>query len=216
METNSTQGTDKQKDFEYEVGIDEAGRGPVIGPMVYACCYWSCKLSSEMRKIGFKDSKKLTPESRRHLFQEIKEMQANGRADYELDIITAEKISNLMTNQIHDLSLNKISFESVVGLITKVYNKLNEKHKTKKENFHLNCYIDTVGPPEAYLKYFTARFIHYDIQFTVEEKADGTYPVVSAASICAKETRDDEMDKISRGEQVDMGCGYPHGNTLIR
>ena len=42
---------------EWEMGIDEAGRGPAIGPMVYGCCLWPSKLSSQLAKLGFRDSK---------------------------------------------------------------------------------------------------------------------------------------------------------------
>lgn len=42
------------------MGIDEAGRGPVMGPLVYGCCLWPTRLHEELAKIGFADSKKLT------------------------------------------------------------------------------------------------------------------------------------------------------------
>ena len=48
------------KDEEWEAGIDEAGRGPVIGPMVYSIISWPIKLKEELIELGFNDSKKLT------------------------------------------------------------------------------------------------------------------------------------------------------------
>lgn len=45
------------KDDEWEAGVDEAGRGPVIGPMVYGICAWPVKLRDEIAKIGIDDSK---------------------------------------------------------------------------------------------------------------------------------------------------------------
>ncbi len=44
------------------MGIDEAGRGPVMGPMVYGTCLWPKKLAPQLYKLGFADSKQLTEE----------------------------------------------------------------------------------------------------------------------------------------------------------
>lgn len=53
------------------LGIDEAGRGPVLGPMVYGCCYCPKSKDSELREMGFADSKALTDEKRRDLLAKI-------------------------------------------------------------------------------------------------------------------------------------------------
>lgn len=51
------------------MGIDEAGRGPVLGPMVYGCCLWPIENKQFFKKFKFDDSKKLTPEQRDSMFE---------------------------------------------------------------------------------------------------------------------------------------------------
>lgn len=48
---------DKKLNWEWCMGIDEAGRGPVLGPMVYGCCLWPIREESELKSEGFFDSK---------------------------------------------------------------------------------------------------------------------------------------------------------------
>lgn len=63
------------KDEPIEIGIDEAGRGPVMGPMVYGLAFWPRTCGDEMRReFQFNDSKKLTEKQRDEMFLQLKEM----------------------------------------------------------------------------------------------------------------------------------------------
>jgi ribonuclease H2 subunit A len=74
-----------------------------------------------------------------------------------------------------------------------------------------DVYVDTVGKPAIYQE--KLQRIFPDLKITVESKADATYPIVSAASICAKVTRDLVISAWRHIEKVDVpvafGSGYP-------
>jgi ribonuclease H2 subunit A len=98
-------------------------------------------------------------------------------------------------------SLNLISNEAAIELIA----------NTIKRNINLKeVYVDTVGNPEKYQTLLSNKFPK--IKFTVTSKADDLFPVVSAASIAAKVTRDtiiDQWDFIEGDFSKDLGSGYP-------
>ena len=58
---------DKPEKSEFILGIDDAGRGPLIGPMALAGCLINPEIETEFKKIGVKDSKMLTPLKREFL-----------------------------------------------------------------------------------------------------------------------------------------------------
>src|SRR5919197_6125244 len=68
----------QQTDRTFTVGgVDEAGRGSIIGPLVVAGISFKKASIYELRKIGVKDSKALTPKSRASLFAQLKEMASS-------------------------------------------------------------------------------------------------------------------------------------------
>jgi ribonuclease H2 subunit A len=82
--------------------------------------------------------------------------------------------------------------------------------------FLRQIYVDTVGPPEKYQQKLKECFPA--IQITVSKKADSLYPVVSAASIVAKVTRDHLLSdwtfiesRLRDSIDTDWGSGYPSG-----
>eukprot|EP01026_Neomeris_dumetosa_P071263 TRINITY_DN71866_c1_g1_i7.p1 TRINITY_DN71866_c1_g1~~TRINITY_DN71866_c1_g1_i7.p1 ORF type:complete len:291 (+),score=32.39 TRINITY_DN71866_c1_g1_i7:142-1014(+) len=181
------------------MGIDEAGRGPVLGPMVYAVAYCPIDFEQDLSKFGFADSKVLTEEQREQLFKKIKDENNIG---YEVDIIHADVISAKMLSW-EQVSLNVIANESTFGLINKVI--CRGVNLTK-------VFVDTVGDAELYQEILTRKF--EGIEFKVKSKADAIYPIVSAASIVAKVTRDNSLDtykfpEINLDLKRNWGCGYP-------
>ena len=60
------------------LGIDEAGRGPVMGPMVYGAAYWPVAENEAMCTLGFDDSKALSAESRAQLFEKMQSTEGLG------------------------------------------------------------------------------------------------------------------------------------------
>jgi ribonuclease H2 subunit A len=171
------------KEVEYELGIDEAGRGPVFGSMIYAALWWPLELKEELSTLGFNDSKVLTEELRDHLL-EIIDLLRGKLVFYETKELTAEYISICMNNKKQHTNLNEISHRSALELA----------RGALKDGFKIaNIYADTVGDPGKYADYLRTNLSEFSNVIkgvVVQPKADRDHKVVSASSICAKVTRD--------------------------
>jgi len=185
---------------EVALGIDEAGRGCVLGPMVYGCAYWSMNVQDSIPK-GFRDSKQMKEEERNRLFEELKEHPEIG---YALRSILPSEISrNMLRKPIDVYNLNQMSHDATIILIRKIVDKGDVKVK--------KAYIDTVGNPQYYQRKLEREFPSID--FVVESKADANYAPCSAASVVAKVMRDRMLEswKYSESSDIshDFGSGYP-------
>ena len=199
------------QDSEWEMGIDEAGRGPVLGPMVYGCCCWPKKLKEELSSIGFFDSKQVTEENRERFFEILKNL--NGFCLwYEVRVLDSELISNKMLQKNKE-NLNEISYNTAYSLINSCVAKVNL----------IDIYIDTVGKPDYYKGLLVNKFIEFPyLNFEVSEKADSKFPIVSAASIAAKVTRDSCVknwqfrEKVAGKIERNYGSGYPSDPNTVK
>lgn len=83
------------------LGIDEAGRGPVLGPMVYAIAYYPQKLESTLAKMKFADSKQLTEGVRENLFEAFQGSRDDFKnIGYAIKILSPNMISNCMLRRL--------------------------------------------------------------------------------------------------------------------
>lgn len=187
------------------MGIDEAGRGPVLGPMVYGCLYCPLSYKKTLSTLKFADSKTLKEEKREELFESLK---IDEKIGWAADVIDPRELSSKMLQK-SKINLNEISHESAMGLVKKVLDLgylLTE------------VYVDTVGDPEKYRIKLSERFP--SVKFTVAKKADSLYPVVSGASIVAKVTRDRALrnwkfDETAENMHSNFGSGYPGDPNTI-
>lgn len=128
------------------------------------------------------------------------------RLGYFTTVLSAEYLSNTMLAEYRrgGKNLNAISHDTAIDLINKVKALgINVKR----------VILDTVGQPHAYKALLERRLRDPNLEIIVESKADDTYPVVSAASICAKVTRDEGLMTWRFPETKEFnnnyGCGYP-------
>ncbi|KAK9426302.1 putative Ribonuclease [Seiridium unicorne] len=169
------------------LGVDEAGRGPVLGDMVYGVFYLPLPLSDPLLKTThhFDDSKVLTPAVRSDLMQALCTADTDlhsscGWATYSL---SARDIGANMLKPTTMYNLNAQAMDATISLIRGVFALgVNVKE----------IYVDTIGQPAAYQKKLERVFPTTKI--TVAKKADSLYPCVSAASVCAKVTRDAALE----------------------
>jgi len=168
-------------------GIDEAGRGPVIGPLVVAGV--ACKKEDEkaLIEMGVKDSKMLSPSRREELRGKIEEV-----CECRVEIISASDIDRLRER----MSMNELE-EKVYGRI------LVELHPDEAYLDAVDVYEERFGKSvqrESGLK---------EIIIHSKHRGDSIFPVVSAASIIAKTTRDRKIREIAEELKYDFGSGYP-------
>lgn len=173
-------------------GIDEAGRGPVIGPMVM--CALACEKDSEaaLKAAGVKDSKLVAPKLRNKLAEML-----NETCTFHVEILSAKEITREMQNKI---SLNDVEGNCAAKCLAKLY---------EKKAFEV-AYVDSPDPvPSTYSKRIARTFKRPDVKVICENKADFKYVVVGAASIIAKEIRENEVKRIQEIVGTDFGSGYP-------
>ncbi|MBC7121490.1 MAG: ribonuclease HII, partial [Candidatus Methanosuratus sp.] len=168
------------------LGIDEAGRGPVVGPMVIAGVLLVEEQIPNLIRIGVKDSKKLTPKAREKLLSGILAIAE----DQYVKIISAAEIDTLRRTE----NLNQIEAYAMAEIIRRLSPDevqlgsvdVDEK-RFGSEVMRLTGKVQTISS------------VHH-----AEEK----FPAVAAASIVAKTTRDRAVADL-RKEYGDFGSGYP-------
>jgi ribonuclease HII len=171
-------------------GIDEAGRGPVIGPMVMAGVVIDEMDENKLKAIGVKDSKLLSKELREELFSKITSIVK----DYKIIVIFSDEIDEAVFSKTHNL--NKLEAEKAALIINEL----------KPDKAILDCPSINV---KDYCNYVKKMLLNQDTYLVCEHKADVNYPSVSAASILAKVTRDNEIEKLKKQHKIDFGSGYP-------
>lgn len=179
------------------IGVDDSGRGPVIGPLVLCGVVVEAERESELKRIGVKDSKLLTHRKRLWLVPRIKEKAIA----YKSVVVWPREIDARAST---GLNLNQLEAVKAGDLI----NELTEKAMTKGKKGKITAYVDSPSPNEAAWKAYLARFVKPTVSLIVETKADVRYPVVSAASILAKVLREFFISHLKRKYKVDFGSGY--------
>ena len=173
------------------VGIDEAGRGSVLGPLVVCGVAIEENRVKYLERLKLRDSKKLSPKRRIVLSRKIKKI-----AECYPVKITAQDIDLLRSKDVNLNEIEKIAMKKIIG-------------DSEPDISIIDC-ID-VKP-----KRFKAEIETYkeNLEVVAEHKADDKYAIVSAASIVAKVERDSEVQKI-RKEFKEIGSGYPSDPKTI-
>jgi ribonuclease HII len=170
-------------------GVDEAGRGPVIGPMVVAAVM--VEDDGQLRSLGVRDSKQLKVERREQLALRISHI-----AEVRLEVVQPHQI-DANTNG----HLNRFEAEVFARLIDMLRAE--------------DVFVDACDANERRFAGMIMRHLSYRPRLVCEHKADATYPVVSAASIIAKTRRDAIVREIEAEVGQPIGTGYAHDKVTI-
>ncbi|MCK5449492.1 ribonuclease HII [Candidatus Pacearchaeota archaeon] len=172
------------------IGIDDAGRGPVLGPMVLVGVLVESNEEQMIKDWGAKDSKLLTSIQRRELKEKIV-------SQFEYHIEVSEPIEIDESDNLNYLEAIKTAM---------IINRL-----TKDLDEPVKVVIDCPSVNISSWSNDVQKLIEKQelVSLVCEHKADLNHPVVSAASIIAKEKREDEMGKLRKEFGKDFGSGYP-------
>ena len=173
-------------------GVDDAGRGPIIGPLVVAGVLMTEDRTKTLFAMGVRDSKMLAPETRTELSGRIREL-ASKVSVVEVQPTEIDEVV------LHGTKLRKLNYLEA-KLMAQVLNDLAPEE----------AYVDASDVNEGRYGETIAEFLRPELRkmrIVSRHHADRTYPVVSAASIIAKVGRDGAVESL-RKEYGDFGSGY--------
>jgi len=150
----------------------------------------------KLKKIGVKDSKQLTPKRREELAAQIEEI-----AD------------NILVMRVQPCRIDKLRSEGIkLDMIEAI--KMAEIIEMGNAN---KVYVDALSiNPKRFQGQIIEHLRTAEPEFVVENYADETYPVVSAASIIAKVERDKVIEEIKKKVKFNFGVGYSHDARTIK
>ena len=165
-------------------GVDDAGRGSVLGPLVIAGISIEQKNIKQLVKIGVKDSKQLSPQLREKLYEQILSLVEG----YHVAKIPPKTIDKSVSKNL----LNQLEANYMAKVIKKLQANSSYVDSCDVNPKRFGLYISNLAK--------TGKIIS-------SHHADRKYPVVSAASIIAKVNRDREIEKLRKNHT--LGSGYP-------
>ena len=178
-------------------GVDEAGRGPIIGPLIIAGVLFDEKNLCQLMDLGVKDSKRLSPRRREELAAEIKELALK----YHLAILSPAEIDRVVETGKKLHKLNRLEAQTMAEVITILKPDV--------------AYVDASDVLADRFKQHIAENLTFNVRIISEHKADVKYPIVSAASIIAKVERYKALSTLQE-KYGNMGCGYATDSKTIK
>lgn len=170
------------------VGVDEAGRGPVIGPMVIAGVAVLEGRVAELLETGVKDSKKLSPKRREDLLGPIMGIVEG----HHVEVVAAEFIDSARPRK----NLNQIEAAYMARILDTLCPDIAQ--------------IGSADVKPMRFKEMILSEMKSSMQMEIisTHHAEDQFPAVAAASIVAKTTRDRLVKELHK-EYGDFGSGYP-------
>jgi len=182
------------------VGCDEAGRGPVLGPLVMVAVAVKEENEKKLQWLGVKDSKLLSSSVREELFERIHELVE----DFRVEVVEPDAI-DLSLNQ-PESNLNWLEADTSARMVS-------EMHADK---IIIDCPSVNIDAYREYFKSKLSKGVADNTELIVEHKADMNYIVVAAASVVAKVIRDRWVDRLKQEIKVDFGSLPYYEKVLIR
>ncbi|MCL5101196.1 MAG: ribonuclease HII [Candidatus Parvarchaeota archaeon] len=176
------------------IGIDEAGRGPIIGPLIVAGVSSDQETAAKFKVAGVKDSKLLSIK-RIYLLERLIVSECSG---YSVEKISPEAIDSRFAD---GTNLNFLELDRMA----KIANALVGD----------TVIIDSPSANTKKIKAYMAKQIP-NKNLIVENYADKNHIEVSAASIIAKALREREVEAIKKELDYDFGSGYPSDPLTIK
>lgn len=169
-------------------GIDEAGRGPLIGPMVICGFALDSSKINYLRDLKVKDSKQLSPAQRERAFRELTTIGA-----HHVIIVEPAEIDKAVLAGTSD-NLNWLEARKAAAILEKLQ--------------PAQAIIDCPSPNLKDFTNYILKHMSFPLDVRCEHKADANHEIVAAASIIAKVTRDRLIEEIKVKQKVDFGSGY--------
>jgi len=174
-------------------GVDEAGRGSIIGPLVVAGVSIRKSKIWQLTEMGVKDSKVLTPKARARLFGKIMKVA---------DSVCIRKANPVEVDDNVSLrGLNRLEARVMAAVINNIGAD--------------EVYVDCCDVNPIRYRNYIGQYLKCSPKLHSLHHADANNVVVSAASIIAKITRDEEIRHI-RSRYRTIGSGYPSDDRTMR